>query len=68
MVDDYAISNQHLVCKFEKMRWDMFLRKEKGNYFALPNKLIGGGDCNSIRMGLRGILICCFLNIETVFG
>ena len=24
---DYAISNQHWVCKFEEMGWDMFLRK-----------------------------------------
>ena len=24
---DYAISNQHWVCKVEEMRWDMFLRK-----------------------------------------
>ena len=26
---DYAISNQHWVCKFEEMGWDMFLRKKK---------------------------------------
>ena len=25
---DYAISNQHWVCKFEEIGWDMSLRKK----------------------------------------
>ena len=27
-----------------------------------------GGGCNSVKMGLRGILVCYFVKIETVFG
>ena len=60
---DYAISNQHWVCKFEEMGWDMFLRK-KGNYCALSHKLMGGGCATLLKMGLRGILVCYFVKIE----
>ena len=61
---DYAISNQHLVCNFEDMGWDMFLRNHMGIYCALPHILVcvcvcgggggGGGDCNSIKIGQMG--------------
>ena len=32
---DYAISNQHWVCKFEEMAWDMFLRKKNREIIVL---------------------------------
>ena len=66
---NYAISSQHWVCKFEEMGWDMFLRK-KGIFCALSHKLIGGGGgvATLFKMGLRCILACYFVKIEIVFG
>ena len=48
------------------MGWNMFLRKKQGNYCALPHKLMGGATL--LKMGLRGILVCYFVKIDTVFG
>ena len=63
---DYVNSNQDWVCKFEKMGWDMLLRKI---YCALPHKLVWRGcSCNSIKNGAEryaGMLLC---KTRNVFG
>ena len=48
---DYAISNQHWVCKFEEMGWDMFL---KNNWEII---VLRGWRrvATLLKMGLRGI-------------
>ena len=65
---DFAISNQHLVCKFEEVGWDIYIfKKNPGTLFALPHKLaavvvvvVGGGElCLNIR--LRGKMACYFV-------
>ena len=64
MLVDYAISNQHRLWKFEEMGWDMFLRKHKRSYCALPHNynLVGcwGGATLSKNGAERyaGMLVC----------
>ena len=43
-------------------------KKKQGNYYALPHKLMGGRIATLLKLGLRGILVCYFVKIETVFG
>ena len=61
----HAISNQNH--RRYGMEYVSKKKKKQGNYCALPHKLMGEG-CNSIKMGLRGTLVCYFVKIETVFG
>ena len=54
---DFAISNQYLVCKFAEMGQDMFLRKNKPREIIVLCRIIGGAT-NSIKIRLRVMLVC----------
>ena len=64
----YANSNKCDVSKKKKKKTRETIVLCRINWWGVCVWGGGGGGCNSIKMGLRGMLVCYFIKIETVFG